>query len=236
MESYYKIAGLTVKLESFGRTMEQAEPYRCEPCEAVDAEVSTKGFDLERLVPGETPDLQEYLISGAVFYRELIRFGGMMLHSSAVVVDGKAYLFTANPGVGKSTHTGLWVEQFKDRDAYVLNDDKPAIRFQDGTWYAYGTPWSGKHDISRNIGVPLAGIAVLERGETNEIQRFSGPEAIRALLKQMNRPGIAEIRIRLMALINELFTHVPIWKLRCTIDPEAVKVAYEAMSGKKIDA
>ena len=49
-----------------------------------------------------------------------------MLHSSAVVADGKAYLFTADSGTGKSTHTQLWPRMFGDR-AYILNDDKPAL-------------------------------------------------------------------------------------------------------------
>ena len=73
----------------------------------------------------------------------------MLLHSSAVVVDGYAYLFSADSGTGKSTHTGLWKQHFGDR-AYIINDDKPAIRKVDGEWYVFGTPWSGKTDTSVN--------------------------------------------------------------------------------------
>lgn len=34
--------------------------------------------------------------------------GGFYLHSSAVELDGRAYLFSGKSGVGKSTHTRLW--------------------------------------------------------------------------------------------------------------------------------
>ena len=61
--------------------------------------------------------------------------------------------------MGKSTHARLWQQQFPG--ARVFNDDKPALRLVEDRWYAYGTPWSGKHDISVNTGVPVAGVAVL---------------------------------------------------------------------------
>jgi len=155
-----------------------------------------------------------------------------MLHSSAVVVDGRAYLFTADSGTGKSTHASLWLRQFPN-NAYILNDDKPALRLINGTWYAFGTPWSGKNDISVNAGVPVAGIAVLERGENNEIAPFSGVAAIHALLKQVNRPILMEYRVLLLELLDKLITKVPVWKLKCNLDAEAAIAAYEGMSGQK---
>ena len=231
MEKFYKIAGLTVKMDSFGMTDKQAEPYRIETQPSADFTVSTKGLDAEKKLPDCSEDVREYLVSGVVFYKNLLNFDGLMLHASAVVVDGRAYLFTAPSGTGKSTHTELWLKQFGSR-AYILNDDKPALRLEDGTWYAYGTPWSGKNDISRNERIPLAGIAALERGENNEIEPFKGKEAVIAIMRQVNRPGATDSRIKLMQITDKLITQVPIWKLRCNMDPQAAVVAYEAMSGK----
>lgn len=48
----------------------------------------------------------------------------LLIHGSAIAVDGKAYLFTAPSGTGKSTHTRMCREYFKDR-AVMVNDDKP---------------------------------------------------------------------------------------------------------------
>lgn len=230
----YSIAGLCIEIDTFGRTLRQLQPYLCVYGRDTDFVLIADINEIRMKFPALSDDDCEYLATGKVFYRELIMYNGFQLHSSAVVVDGKAYLFTANPGTGKSTHTGLWLKQFGDR-AFILNDDKPALRLEDGVWYAYGTPWSGKHDISVNARVPVAGIACLERGEINKIEPFSGRDAVLALLRQCNRPKAAEYRIKLLELLDKLITQVPVWKLKCNMDPEAAIVSYEAMSGCKFE-
>lgn len=234
MAKFYRIAGLTVKMDSFGVTDEQADKYRCEKSEIVDIEIESKRDLISAKHPELTIEMCEYLASGFDFYKKLLNYSGFMLHSSAIVVDGCVYLFTADSGTGKSTHTQLWLNIFGDR-AYILNDDKPALRLEDGVWYAYGTPWSGKYDISVNSRIPIAGIAILERGDTNQIERYFGVGAIQALLKQVNRPRLTEYRIKLLELMDKLITQVPVWKLKCNMNPEAAIVSYEAMSGQKFE-
>lgn len=109
------------------------------------------------------------------------------------------------------------------------------MRLESGVWYAYGTPWSGKHDISVNTRVPVAGIAVIERAEANQIERFRGTDAILAILRQSNRPKEMEYRIKLLELLDKLITQIPIWKLCCNMQPEAAIVSYNAMSGNKTE-
>ena len=232
MENFYSIAGLIVKIKSYGRIEKQAEPYRIEGYHEADFTVSTEALDSSKKPPNCPQEVWEYVASGSVFYKNLLNYDGLMLHASAVVVDGRAYLFTADPGTGKSTHTGLWLQYFGDR-AFILNDDKPALRLENGVWYAYGTPWSGKNDISRNERVPVAGIAFLERAEGNTIAPFGGKEAVVAIMRQVNRPRMAEYRIKLMTLLDKLITQVPVWKLGCNMDIQAVTVAHGAMSGAR---
>lgn len=232
MKQFYRIADLIVSMDSFGRTEEQARSYRCEFSGTEDIEIISPWEAYKSQYPYLSDDVGEYLITGSYFYKELLNYDGFMLHSSAVVMDGKAYLFTADSGTGKSTHTGLWLKQFGDR-AYILNDDKPALRMVDGVWYAYGTPWSGKHDISVDVRVPVAGIAVVERSETNTIETFGGIDAIAAILRQCNRNKATESRMKLLDLLDKLITRVPIWKLKCNMAPEAAIVSYEAMSGEQ---
>ena len=232
MVKYYRIAGLTVAMESFGRTVDQAIPYECEACENPDAVIQSVWEQVKKEYSYLSDEDGEYLATGVNFYKHLLNFGGMMLHSSAVVVDGKAYLFTADPGTGKSTHTRLYLQHFGER-AFILNDDKPALRLESDGWYAYGTPWSGKHNISVDTRVPMAGIAVLQRGEENSIVPFGGIDAIHAIMKQVNRPKAAEYRIKLLELMDKLITQVPVWLLKCNMDPQAAEVSYAAMSGEK---
>ena len=233
MEQYYKIAGLTVKMDSFGRTLTQAEPYRCDPAEP-DVIIRSDWQALQRRQPHLNDEDCEYLSTGGSFYRQLLEHDGMLLHASAVVLDGRAYLFSAPCGTGKSTHTKLWLQLFGDR-ATILNDDKPALRLEDGAWYAYGTPWSGKHDISTNLRVPVAGICFLHRSGENTIAPFSGAPAIFSLLEQTARPASAELRQQLMVLLDKLFARVPVWQMGCNMDPRAALVSYEAMSAGRKD-
>ena len=230
MKKYYKIAGLTVEMESFGRTVKQAEPYEIDPLKAADVRVedtAAENYERYSFVPREDV---EYLFTGMSFYKQLINYSGIMLHSSAVVVDGRAYLFTASCGTGKSTHTSLYLKEFGER-AYILNDDKPAIRFEDGAFYAYGTPWSGKNGINVNERVPIAGICVLERAEKNEISRIGGRAAILGIYSQTLRPQSEEYMDKVLATIAKMIEMIPIWNLKCNVDPEAARLSYEAMSG-----
>lgn len=232
MEQYYKVANLVIRMSSFGRTVKQAEPYRCEAAEP-DIVITSNWQELQKSQPHLSDEDCEYMCTGGSFYHQLLKHDGMLLHASAVVKDGYAYLFSAPCGTGKSTHTGLWLKVFGN-DAYILNDDKPALRFEDGAWYAYGTPWSGKHDISANVRVPVAGICFLHRAQENIIVPFTGPKAIFALLEQTARPAGAAQRAKLMELLDKLLTNLPVWKMGCNMAPSAAKVSYNAMSrGRK---
>lgn len=229
---HYCIAGLHVAMESFGRTLAQAEAYEVPLSGEPDIIIRTDPKIMHQSYPYLSLDDCEYICTGASFYTHLLQYNGIMLHSSCVAVDDRAYLFTAPSGTGKSTHTKLWLERFGDR-AYILNDDKPALRLEDGVWYAYGTPWSGKYDINRNVRVPVGGIAVLERGVDNYIAPYNGFPAIASVLDQMLRPNGEEYRIKILEILDKLMSDVPVWKLTCNMDPDAVTVAYGAMSGKE---
>ena len=233
MTNYYKIADLVVAMDSFGRTVQQAEPYLIEADDGItpDIEIKSSYESLKKTAPHLSDEDCEYLTSGGSFYRQLVRHGGMLIHSSAVLMDGRAYLFTAPCGTGKSTHTKLWLKAFSDR-ARILNDDKPAIRLVDGKWYAYGTPWSGKYDININTRAELAGICVLGRGEVNKIERFTGAKAVHALLEQTARVNNPEFMGNMLTLLDKLFASVPVWKMECNMDVSAAIMSHAAMSGE----
>ena len=112
-----------------------------------------------------------------------------------------------------------------------LNDDKPALRWMDDTWMAYGTPWSGKNDLSSPMGAALGGIAFLKRGEQNAIRRFSPDQALPWFMSQsLWRLSGAEAMDRQLRLADRLLRQVPIWELTCRNDDEAAMVSYRAMT------
>ncbi len=233
MEKCYKIAGVKVRMNTFGRTESQSLPYMMKDCKDVDITIQSDMEYIRKLYPNMSEDGCEYMASGRDFYIQLLNFNGLMIHSSALVMNGKAYLFSADCGTGKSTHVCLWRRVFGDENVRVLNDDKPAVRLENGVWYAYGTPWCGKTAQNANIRVPLGGIAVLERGEKNEIEPFGGRKAMQAIFAQTSILTNRADYIKQLDLLDQLMSEVPIWKLRCNMEPEAAIVAYEAMSGEK---
>lgn len=225
----YRIAGLAVDMEASGRTLRQAAAYAAAAGSPADITITCDVRRVLDLNPEiKDPELAEYLATGAVFARELLRYDGLFLHSSAVILDGKAWLFTAPSGTGKSTHTEKWCRLFGAR---YLNDDKPVLRLQKGTWYAYGTPWSGKHDLSENAQVPLGGIAVLSRSEENSIRRMTPAEALPYFMSQSQYRQTKENMERQLALVDQLLRQIPVWDLRCRNDDEAAILSQNTMTG-----
>lgn len=186
-------------------------------------------FEAEGLTWPEFHDA--YLETLAVYRqiaKEMLRFDTILLHGSAIAVDGEGYLFTATSGTGKSTHTRLWREHFGDR-AVMVNDDKPLFRIKDDAVWVCGTPWDGKHRLSTNTMVPLKGIAILTRGEKNSITRLPAPMALATILQQCHRPQEAEGVSKTLELIDRMLAQVPVYLLKCNMDPEAAEVAYQGM-------
>lgn len=230
----FQIAGLTVRMEPREQPLtENSMAYRLDSDVTPDIDIVLTDEMMEKLLaqkPEIPSNVTEYLYTGSWFYHKLLSFQGLMLHASAVVYEGQAYLFSAPSGTGKSTHTGLWKQVFGSENVYILNDDKPALRLTADGWYAYGTPFSGKVNLSRNVGVPLKGICFLERGSYNEIARLPEKEAIQNLMFQTVRPReIADMDL-LLQLVEKIIDSIPVFKMQCTMDPDAARVSYEAMS------
>lgn len=230
MSQFYKVAGLTLQMNSFGYTVTQAEPYSCTPCACPDIVIHSDWKNLKKRQPHLSDEDCEYLSTGGSFYYQLLKFDGMLLHASAAVMDDKAYLFSAPCGTGKSTHTALWKKTFGEQNVEILNDDKPALRLENGRWYAYGTPWSGKTDQNLNMKVPVAGICFLHQAKENEIKPFIGNKAIFSILEQTARPRGVEERRKMLELTSKLVEKVPIWQMGCNMDPEAAHLSYNVMS------
>ena len=83
MERLYRIAGLTVQMDTFGRTEKLAEPYLCEKA-PVDLVIRPDHADVQAKNPGISASHCEYLASGASFYQQLMPFA---LHIGSGFLD-----------------------------------------------------------------------------------------------------------------------------------------------------
>ena len=228
----YNIAGVIVEMNPmFDRTISQAKPYLTTSLNSPDISIELSIEKLEEIKKRYNHlNLEEieYIFLGQLFYRHILKHNGILLHSSCVVKDNQAYLFSAPSGTGKSTHTNLWLEEFKD--AFILNDDKPAIIYKDNTLYAAGTPFSGKHDISKNALVPIKGICFIERSSNNWIKEISSKQAIFEILNQTERIPYEEDMNLILEHISNIVKNTKIYKMGCNISIEAVYTSYNKMS------
>lgn len=154
---------------------------------------------------------------------------GFMCHSSALAVDGKAYLFTAKSGTGKSTHASLYRKVLGDR-VTMINDDKPIIREIDGVFYVYGSPWNGKHNLDNNIKAPVKAICEITRGKENSIISISPFEMLMVLFNQTVRPDDEQNKDKYLAILDRLLKSVKLFRLKCNMETSAANVSFNAMS------
>ena len=237
-----EIAGKTARIRSlFDSTPHYFRPYltenapdfticiaeenlRFEQAE-LDQEAREEGFRLRIFTD---PFLERAAIQRA-FAEYLFDYDTLLLHGSTIAVDGNAYLFTARSGTGKSTHTRLWREVFGQR-ALMINDDKPFLRLGSGEITAFGSPWSGKHGLDTNMAAPLRGICLLERGQDNQIRPLEPADLLPMLQKQAYAPMDPEKFPKFSAMLQTLAQQIPLWRMTCTKDPEAARIAFAAMS------
>ena len=199
---------------------------------ALEARLSEKSD----IADGRTPvTYSDHYLELLAAYRKIadivIEKDILLMHGSAIAVDGEAYLFTAVSGTGKSTHTRLWREHFGDR-AVMVNDDKPLLRVTENETRIYGTPWNGKHRLGNNIDMPLRAICFLCRGEKNVIREVSYGELFPTLLQQTHRPPSPIALMQVMALMDAMAKNVKFYILDCNMEPDAPVVSYEGMSGR----
>ena len=156
------------------------------------------------------------------------RDNAVVFHGAVLSYNGKAYAFTARSGVGKTTHTRLWLSEIGG-DVHYLNGDKPIFRLIDGIPYAFGTPWRGKEGYGVNESAPLAAIALLERGERNTALSVSAQEGVLRLVKQIYIPRDPISAAQAMRVADGILSTVRFVELKCNMEPEAARVAAEAM-------
>ena len=243
MTGIYRLAEKQIEIASlYDAVHTLCKDYRAEG--PADFSVVTTAEDIaferektERLAKreGRAPSLSsDAFLETLAVYRKIAErmpaYDAVLFHGSCVAVDGWAYLFTARSGTGKSTHTRLWRELLGER-AVMVNDDKPLLRLTQEGARVYGTPWNGKHRLSRNIAVPLKALCILTRAKENHIEAIGAEEAYPMLLQQVYRPADPAALAQTLRLIDRLAASARLCRLGCNMEPEAAKLSYEYMRG-----
>lgn len=163
---------------------------------------------------------------------QLLKADILTLHSSVIEIGGKAILFLAASGVGKSTQARLWHEF---RDAKQLNGDKAAISCKEGVTMAYGLPFCGTSHICTNYKLPVRAMVLLSQAEENTITRLNGIVALKALMDNcFGHRAIEGCMEKMLRIIGEVLNNTPVYALACTLDERAVNKLEEQLRKDKI--
>ena len=241
MTGFYRFAGRTVQVRSLYREVHDfCRDYRAEGTPAFTVVTVPGDIDFERKKSAREDRtagrpvraFPDWYLEELAVYRKIAErmpeYNTVLFHGSAIAVEGEGYLFTAKSGTGKSTHARLWRELLGER-AVMVNDDKPLIRVTDAGAIVCGTPWDGKHRLSKNIAVPLRAICVLERAEKNRIQEMTISEVRPMLIQQTYRPANPAALAKTLTLLDKLTASVKLYRLGCNMEQEAAEVAYLTM-------
>lgn len=159
--------------------------------------------------------------------------GTLEVHASVVVNEGKAYLFMAKSGTGKSTHSRMWHRAVPG--TRLLNDDNPIVRLlPDGQVIAYGSPWSGKTPCYRNEQYPAGAFVKIVRAPANKLVRLSVLEAY-ALIYSSSSGYKADKRIAdgLYETISGIVSSIPAYNIECLPDEDAAVVCHSGIIADK---
>lgn len=175
--------------------------------------------------------LNASLLESTAIYRKIAQklpmFSAIVFHGSAVAVDNNAFIFTAKSGMGKTTHTNLWLKNIKN--SFVVNGDKPIIRIFDDGVKVCGTPWCGKENLGTNICVPLKSICILNRGNKNSICKTDFSDAISTLIGQTYRSNDTQVLVDTLKTLENIAKNVELYKLYCNMSDEASIISYNGM-------
>ena len=243
----YRIADRNIEISSlYSMVHEMSSGFLIDAAPDFRVAVGQAEIDRERAAAGRDVGVQleyGYCIGGALsdayletlaVYRgiadKMPEYDSILMHGSALALDGTGFLFTAPSGVGKSTHARLWRELYGDR-VQMINDDKPLLRILDDQVTVFGTPWNGKHRLGGNLSAPLQAVCFLARGRENAIRPVSSHEAYPLLLRQIYRPADADALMKTLKVADRLLSSVRFYRLECNMEPAAAKLSSETMKG-----
>ena len=172
------------------------------------------------------------VFNAAGFERILYRFGKFLYHCSYVDYRGKAVLFSAPSGGGKTTQGKLW-ERYAD--AEMINGDRAVLEHKDGGIICHGLPIAGSSGVFTDRSLPLAAVFTLQKADNNSVVRLKGKEAVYAIFSQLT-VNMWNSEFVQDALDFSIYaaSRVPIYRLSCNISQEAVELAEKEIAEGRI--
>jgi hypothetical protein len=152
-----------------------------------------------------------------IYFYGFLEWGGILLHSSSVIRQGKAFLFPGPPGAGKTTiiHNSPGLT--------VLSDEISAVDLNGtGAPVAYGTPFFGDWgNPGEKASAPLKGLYFPVKSEANKVTSLNRKETLDYLLPCVCTFTTWQPRLtKLFELSLNLADRVPGYRLELRPEPD----------------
>lgn len=157
-----------------------------------------------------------------------------LIHASCVSVGEEGVAFIGPSGIGKSTHSQLWLKYVPC--ARLLNDDQPVVRlFSDGTAFLYGSPWSGKTPCYRNEKTKLKTLFFMEQAQENQALRLNGVDSFQRLMIATSLIGQDELTFAAISDTQAIIAgKIPAYLLKNRPEREAAILSYGILKNGKL--
>lgn len=171
--------------------------------------------------PSKLPLLNTFTVTEMMdLPKLLLKRDSVILHSSFIVADSKAILFTAPKQTGKSTQARLWEESGR---ATTINGDRALIEKKCDEWYASGIPFCGTSGICKTGSFPIKAIIILSQAKENKACCATSVEAARALISGCSFDKKDSVQTeKFFEIAENLISEVNFINYGCTPDKEAM--------------
>jgi hypothetical protein len=161
-----------------------------------------------------------------LFVNWLAGFGDLIVHASGIDDAGEGYCFVGPSGAGKST---LATALSSHSSVTVLGEDQVILRYLDGRFLVFGTPWHTNPARCSPGGVPLKKLFFLDRTAGHGVEpcgRMAGIEHLLqdAFVPYYNHTGVA----RILDTLSRLAEQVPFYTLSFRLGADDMKPIREA--------
>lgn len=232
MKKTIKLAGVPVGIElRYPDALSTLAPYLCNEPPAVSVSVPAQELAAARDIyePGSTEPYIEYMELCQDISDALLPFGRVVFHGAAFMWRGRAWIFAALSGTGKTTQYLRWKELYGD-EVQIINGDKPVLSVGDGSVTVHPSPWNGKEGMGQQLSAPLGGIILLRQSSENRIRRVSPREAVGPVFVQLIISRVTADNVRAACRLEDIMLRqTPVWRLENRGDAASAMLCRSAL-------
>ncbi len=233
----YKIADFFVKFNNhFGAMLDDMKPFLSDEDKKPDIEIEIDKETVEKALNTTHKGFVKGRIEGIFFHKALAEWlpykDAFVFHAAAFDIEKNGIMLAALSGTGKTTLMLNFKSLLGDK-MEIINGDKPIIRYENGEFYAYGTPFSGKEHLGSTGKTKLKALMFIKRGDENFVKRVSANDMTEQIINQIYLPENAESSKKTLFLVNEMLKSLDLYEITCTKDISAAKVALNEIFKEK---